>query len=142
MSAILGKNTKPEIIVRKYLHALGYRFRLHRKDLPGSPDIVLAKYKTVILVHGCFWHRHLGCFYTTMPSTRPEFWSDKFQKNIVRDTRQIDLLIGLGWKVLIVWECGLKNLFSEIHTVADIIASGAEGCHVWPSTPPRPKVAE
>lgn len=139
MSAIRGKNTKPEIMVRKYLHAMGYRFRLHRRDLPGVPDIVLAKYKTVILVHGCFWHRHPGCAYTTMPSTRAEFWSDKFHKNIARDIKQVESLVALGWKVLIVWECGLKHLNSEVHAVADFITSGPGGAHFWPSTPPRPK---
>lgn len=140
MSAIRGKNTKPEILVRKYLHSSGYRFRLHRKDLPGKPDIVLPKYRMVIMVHGCFWHRHPGCAYTTTPSTRPEFWLDKFQKNIERDTAQIESLIALGWKVLVVWECGLKHRFSEISTISEFINSGVEGYYVWPKTPPRPKV--
>ena len=85
MSAIKSKNTKPEIAVRKLLHSMGYRFRLHRKDLPGSPDIVLPKYKTVIFVHGCFWHRHENCKYATTPKTRREFWENKFQFKIFRN---------------------------------------------------------
>ena len=85
MSAIKSKNTKPEIAVRKLLHSMGYRFRLHRKDLPGSPDIVLPKYKTVIFVHGCFWHRHENCKYASTPKTRQEFWEAKFRENINRD---------------------------------------------------------
>ena len=89
MSAIKSKNTKPEIAVRKLLHSLGYRFRLHRKDLPGSPDIVLPKYKTVIFVHGCFWHRHANCKYASTPKTRKEFWENKFNANKIRDQKKL-----------------------------------------------------
>ena len=110
MAAIKSKNTKPEIAVRKLLHSLGYRFRLHRKDLPGSPDIVLPKYKTVIFVHGCFWHRHKGCKYKTTPKTRKEFWENKFNENIKRDKNNFKELKKLNWKVLVIWECQLKNL--------------------------------
>ncbi|MCQ9197291.1 MAG: DNA mismatch endonuclease Vsr [Prochlorococcus marinus XMU1429] len=109
MSAIKSKNTKPEIAVRKLLHSLGYRFRLHRKDLPGSPDIVLPKYKTVIFVHGCFWHRHENCKYASTPKTRSEFWESKFVGNIKRDKINQTNLIKLGWKIIIVWECDLKK---------------------------------
>ena len=109
MSAIKSKNTKPEISVRKLLHSLGYRFRLHRKDLPGSPDIVLPKYKTVIFVHGCFWHRHENCKYASNPKTRSEFWESKFEGNIKRDKINQTNLIKLGWKIIIVWECDLKK---------------------------------
>ncbi|MCQ9199787.1 MAG: very short patch repair endonuclease [Prochlorococcus marinus CUG1437] len=109
MSAIKSKNTKPEISVRKLLHSLGYRFRLHRKDLPGSPDIVLPKYKTVIFVHGCFWHRHENCKYASTPKTRSEFWESKFEGNIKRDKINQTNLIKLGWKIIIVWECDLKK---------------------------------
>ena len=109
MSAIKSKNTKPEIAVRKLLHSMGYRFRLHRKDLPGSPDIVLPKYKTVIFVHGCFWHRHENCKYATTPKTRPAFWESKFNENIRRDRTNHNNLIKLGWKVLVIWECDLKS---------------------------------
>ncbi|WP_201193319.1 very short patch repair endonuclease [Pseudomonas fluorescens] len=108
MAGIRGKNTQPELKVRRFLHAHGYRFRLHRKDLPGNPDIVLPKLMTCIFVHGCFWHRHPGCRYSTFPSTRTEFWGEKFQKNVERDARQQTTLRAMGWIVLIVWECELK----------------------------------
>ena len=109
MSAIKSKNTKPEITVRKLLHSMGYRFRLHKKDLPGSPDIVLPKYKTVIFVHGCFWHRHQNCKYASNPKTRREFWEKKFKENIERDKKTQEKLKNLGWKTKIVWECEIKN---------------------------------
>ena len=109
MSAIKSKNTKPEIIVRKLLHSMGYRFRLHKKDLPGSPDIVLPKYKTVIFVHGCFWHRHENCKYATTPKTRKEFWEKKFRENINRDNLNQANLALKGWKIIIIWECQLKG---------------------------------
>ena len=109
MSAIKSKNTKPEITLRKLLHSMGYRFRLHRKDLPGSPDIVLPKYKTVIFVHGCFWHRHENCKYATTPKTRKEFWEKKFIENINRDNLNQANLSLKGWKIIIIWECQLKG---------------------------------
>ena len=109
MSAIKSKNTKPEIKVRKILHSMGYRFRLHRKDLPGSPDIVLPKYKTVIFVHGCFWHRHKNCKYASTPKTRQEFWEAKFRENINRDKLNQENLSSKGWKIIIVWECEIKD---------------------------------
>ena len=109
MSAIKSKNTKPEIAVRKLLHSMGYRFRLHRKDLPGSPDIVLPKYKTVIFVHGCFWHRHENCKYASTPKTRQEFWEAKFRENINRDKLNQENLSSKGWKIIIVWECEIKD---------------------------------
>ena len=110
MSAIKSKNTKPEIKVRKILHSMGYRFRLHSKDLPGSPDIVLPKYKTVIFVHGCFWHRHENCKYASIPKTRTEFWENKFKENMKRDKVNQTNLFKLGWKIVIVWECQLKRI--------------------------------
>ena len=109
MSAIKSKNTKPEIKVRKVLHSMGYRFRLHSKDLPGSPDIVLPKYKTVIFVHGCFWHRHENCKYASTPKTRQEFWNKKFNENINRDKINQENLSSKGWKIIIVWECEIKD---------------------------------
>ena len=109
MSAIKSKNTKPEIKVRKILHSMGYRFRLHRKDLPGSPDIVLPKYKTVIFVHGCFWHRHENCKYASTPKTRQEFWEAKFRENLNRDKLNQENLSSKGWKISIVWECEIKD---------------------------------
>ena len=109
MSAIKSKNTKPEIAVRKLLHSMGYRFRLHRKDLPGSPDIVLPKYKTVIFVHGCFWHRHENCKYASNPKTRKEFWESKFKANVKRDLEIQEKIKNIGWQSIVIWECELKN---------------------------------
>ena len=109
MSAIKSKNTKPEIAVRKLLHSMGYRFRLHSKGLPGSPDIVLPKYKTLIFVHGCFWHRHENCKYASNPKTRKEFWENKFKANINRDNLNQANLSLRGWKIIIIWECQLKG---------------------------------
>ena len=110
MSAIKSKNTKPEIKVRKVLHSMGYRFRLHSKDLPGSPDIVLPKYKTVIFVHGCFWHRHENCKYASTPKTRKEFWNKKFKENIKRDLEIQDKIKNLDWRSVVIWECETKNI--------------------------------
>lgn len=105
MSQVRSKDTKPEQIVRSLLHRQGFRFRLHRKDLPGHPDIVLPKYATVILVHGCFWHRHEGCSDATTPKSRSEFWKKKFTENIMRDKRTTSALRAKGWRVIVVWEC-------------------------------------
>lgn len=110
MSRIGGRDTKPELIVRSLLHRMGYRFRLHRRDLPGSPDIVLPRHRALILVHGCFWHRHPGCRYACMPRTRTEFWKAKFATNVDRDRRQIQQLEILGWRVLVVWECQTRDV--------------------------------
>lgn len=109
MRAVKRANTVPEIIVRQLLHALGLRFRLHRRDLPGSPDVVLPRFRTVIFVHGCFWHRHPDCRYTTTPKTRQEYWLPKFAANIERDLRKEAQLQALGWRVLLVWECETKQ---------------------------------
>jgi DNA mismatch endonuclease (patch repair protein) len=105
MSGIRGRDTKPEIIVRKYLHAAGMRFRLAPKDLPGRPDIVLPKYRTVVFVHGCFWHRHPNCHYTATPKSNAEFWQAKFASNIERDALVQEKLTAKGWNVLVVWGC-------------------------------------
>lgn len=112
MSKIKGENTKPEIRVRRWLWGNGYRYRLHVRDLPGKPDIVFRSRKVAIFVHGCFWHRH-GCKYTTMPSTRQEFWAEKFAGNMERDKKNIQLLHELGWSVLVLWECEIKNWLEE-----------------------------
>ena len=108
MSRIKGRNTGPELRLRSLLHHAGFRFRLHAKDLPGRPDIVLPRYRTAIFVHGCFWHRHPGCRNATTPSTRPEFWQEKFESNVSRDARNRAELEAAGWKVETVWECELK----------------------------------
>lgn len=105
MSGIRGRDTKPELIVRKYLHAAGLRFRLAPKNLPGKPDIVLPKYRTVAFVHGCFWHRHESCKFATVPATRPKFWLKKFADNVARDERVAKALEQTGWRVFVIWEC-------------------------------------
>lgn len=109
MAGIRSRNTRPEIAVRKWLHAEGYRFRLHRKDLPGTPDIVLPGYRVAIFVHGCFWHRHENCRYATMPATRTAWWMEKFQKNVERDALVLKQLECLGWNVLVIWECEIRE---------------------------------
>ncbi|WP_441242742.1 very short patch repair endonuclease [Tardiphaga sp. 768_D3_N2_1] len=110
MSRVKGKNTTPEVVVRKIAHSLGLRFRLHRKDLPGTPDLVFPKWQTAIFVHGCFWHRHPGCSKASTPKTRVRYWQEKFDANVRRDNKNIRLLRKQGWSVLTVWECETKNL--------------------------------
>ena len=109
MSQIKGKNTKPEILVRKFLFSKGFRYRLHVKNLPGNPDIVLPKYKTVIFVNGCFWHGHKGCRYFVLPKTRTEWWLQKIKGTWLRDKDAEIKLQVLGWKVIVIWECELKT---------------------------------
>ena len=109
MAGIQGKNTRPELVVRRMLFASGYRFRLHRRDLPGSPDIVMPGRKVAIFVHGCFWHMHQGCRFSKMPATRPEFWKAKLEANVERDRRAVEKLQALGWRVLCVWECSTRQ---------------------------------
>lgn len=123
MSGIKAGNTKPEVLVRKELHARGYRFRLHRKDLPGSPDIVLPKFKAVIFVNGCFWHGH-RCRLFKWPRTRPEFWRDKITTNIHRDRRKMAELRSMGWRVCVLWECELRG--SKGRQVAETVDRIAE----------------
>lgn len=110
MSRVGQFNTKPEKKVRSLLHHLGYRFRLHQKNLPGKPDIVLPKYRKVIFVHGCFWHLHRGCHRSSIPASNHEFWTNKLTRNKARDKRNIANIRALGWEVLIVWECEIKKL--------------------------------
>ncbi|WP_116381625.1 very short patch repair endonuclease [Cupriavidus taiwanensis] len=110
MAGIKGKNTKPEMLVRKLVHRMGFRFRLHRKDLPGSPDLVFPRLRRVIFVHGCFWHRHPGCRFAYTPKSNAQFWHDKLEANTARDAMATRALDALGWKVLIVWECEVSNL--------------------------------
>lgn len=136
MSGIHGKDTQPELAIRQYLHARGYRFRLHRKELPGSPDLVLAKYRLAVFVHGCFWHRHKGCYYATTPATRSDFWRRKLDGNAERDQRQQQALEALGWRVLTVWECGLRHCFESLSEVEELIFSSPR-ISEWPTEPPR-----
>jgi DNA mismatch endonuclease, patch repair protein len=114
MAGIRGRNTKPELRLRRALHAHGYRFRLNVRSLPGTPDIVLPKWNTAIQVHGCYWHRHAGCQKATTPSSNVEFWTKKFHDNVRRDARAIADLHELGWRTLIVWECFIEARHKEI----------------------------
>lgn len=123
MFQVKSGDTKPEIFVRSLLHRLGFRFRLHRADLPGKPDIVLPKYKSVVFVHGCFWHRHANCKHATMPKTNVEYWEKKFARNVARDKRVQQELRELGWRVIIVWECELR----EAPALAEKLASRLKG---------------
>lgn len=114
MSKIKGKDTKPEILVRKYLFSKGFRYRLHNKKLPGTPDIVLPKYKTVIFINGCFWHGHKGCKYYVVPKTRTDWWLDKINRNIEKDKENKIKLTNIGWNVIEVWECELKASVRDV----------------------------
>lgn len=113
MSQIKGKDTKPEMLVRRFLHAKGFRYKLHDKTLPGKPDLVMPKYKTAIFIHGCFWHGHEGCRYYVIPKTRTEWWVNKIKGNIANDHKAEALLAEAGWKVLTIWECELKKAVLE-----------------------------
>jgi len=113
MSQIRSKDTKPEMLVRKYLHAHGFRYRLHVKTLPGKPDLVLKKYRTVIFINGCFWHGHAGCRYFVIPKSRPEYWISKINRNVQRDNEVVKELLELNWNVIIIWECNLKKGLRE-----------------------------
>ncbi|CAM2934590.1 TPA: very short patch repair endonuclease [Legionella pneumophila] len=122
MAAIKNKNTRPELEIRSYLFKNGFRYRLHRKDLPGKPDLTLTKYKTVIFINGCFWHRHTGCKLAYTPKSNIEFWEQKFHKNVENDLKKLKQLEMQGWKVIIIWECEIKNknyhwLVNEIKSI-------------------------
>ncbi|MEQ6916286.1 very short patch repair endonuclease [Halomonas aquatica] len=136
MSRIQSKNTKPEIVIRRFLHAAGFRFRLHKKGLPGKPDLVLPKHRLAIFVHGCFWHRHRDCFYATTPHARPEFWKAKFDANVMRDERNRKELSDLGWRVLVVWECGFKHCKDELSDIP-VMITAVNQYQEWPPEPPR-----
>ena len=124
MAGIRGKNTKPELAIRSALHCLGFRFRLHRNDLPGKPDLVFPKHRAVIFVHGCFWHGH-GCHLFKWPKTRTEFWEQKINSNIARDCRQLTALADRRWRVATIWECALKG------RTRLPLESIAERCATW-----------
>ena len=109
MARIRGKDTKPELAVRRMVHAMGYRYRLHRRDLPGKPDMTLSGRRKIIFVHGCFWHRHKGCRLASMPKSRKKYWKTKLEGNRLRDQRNRYALKRMGWDVLVVWECQIKN---------------------------------
>lgn len=125
MAGIGSKDTTPELRLRRELHARGFRYRLHDRKLPGRPDLVLSRYRAAVFVHGCFWHRHEGCRYATMPATRSEFWADKFQANVTRDARVEQMLLDAGWRVALVWECSLKRSTAlVVSELSDWLTSG------------------
>lgn len=123
MSGIRGTNTKPELALRRALHARGFRFRLHSGKVYGRPDLVLPKHRAVVLVHGCFWHRHEGCRYATVPATRPEFWRTKFDANAARDVTVRTRLLEDGWRVATVWECALR--------IPEQVEASTETLSIW-----------
>lgn len=118
MASIRGKNTRPELLLRSAMFAAGFRYRLHVRGLPGSPDLVFPKYRAVLFVHGCFWHRHDNCRYTTSPKSNEDFWRVKFEGNVSRDARNVALLMEQGWRVAIVWECALKRSVDDVTLTA------------------------
>ena len=124
MASIRSKNTRPEITVRRLIHGLGYRFRLHRADLPGSPDIVLPSRRKVIFVHGCFWHRHTCKWGCKVPPGNPDYWRAKFERNVARDARNREALKQAGWKHIIVWECEVKDISRLQHRLMRFLNSG------------------
>lgn len=113
MSRIKGSDTKPELVVRSFLHKHGFRFRLHVKNLPGKPDIVLPKYKTVIEIRGCYWHRHEGCKFAYTPKSNLDFWNAKFKENVARDAKNDEVLSAMGWQVIVIWECETATSFED-----------------------------
>jgi len=139
MSGIRGKNTKPEMLVRRALFAAGYRFRLHRRDLPGAPDIVLSGRRVAVFVHGCFWHMHAGCKFAKLPSTRPEFWLQKLEGNVARDHRDVEVLLAEGWRALTVWECatrGSDSAASLSHALSSWIEGSEQSGEISAAQPP------
>lgn len=132
MGRIKGKDSKPEMMVRRLVHGMGLRYRLHRKDLPGKPDLILPKHRAVIFVHGCFWHRHHdpACALARMPKTRLEFWEPKLEANRLRDIRNKETLEALGWRVLVVWECEVKDPLRISGIVREFVgdAGGRNAC--------------
>lgn len=126
MSGIRGKDTKPEMIVRRALFAAGFRFRLHRRDLPGAPDVVLPARGIAVFIHGCFWHMHEGCSLAKLPATRPDFWKAKLEGNVERDQRTVEALLAQDWRVLVVWECATKDK-AAASTLPETLSAWIEG---------------
>ena len=137
MSRIRGKDTRPEMVVRRYLHAQGFRYSLHVRKLPGCPDIVLRKYHTVIFINGCFWHGHPGCEKFRMPSSNVEFWQEKIRRNKERDAQEVAALEALGWNVIVVWECELSKANREdtLENLADTLRRNIEPESIHPIPP-------
>lgn len=126
MSQVRSKNTSPEMRVRQLAHAMGFRFRLHRKNLPGKPDLVFPRYRVAFFVHGCFWHRHSNCAKASTPKSQTDFWTSKFERNVERDRRNEEALNALGWRVLVIWECETKT-DDEIRKILSKIPDQSEG---------------
>ena len=126
MAGIRGSNTKPELDLRRAIHAKGLRYRLHVAGLPGKPDLVFARHRTAVFVHGCFWHRHEGCRYKTNPATRPDFWERKFAGNIARDQAAMKALAASGWRIAVIWECALRRSGAAAD-VAEVLSSWIMG---------------
>jgi DNA mismatch endonuclease, patch repair protein len=135
MSGIHGRDTRPEMLVRRYLHGQGFRYRLHVRSLQGKPDIVLPKYRLVVFVHGCFWHRHGGCRFATTPASNATFWRNKFTENAERDRRNIDRLVRDGWRVVVIWECGIKtgDAGANLSWLPETIRGSTETLISWPN---------
>lgn len=123
MAKVRGEDTSPERLVRSLVHQMGYRFRLHRKDLPGKPDIVLPRHRKVIFVHGCFWHQHEGCPHAARPTSNTEYWNKKLDRNMIRDREHLQKLEYLGWNVLIVWECETRDREKLLEKLKGFLAS-------------------
>lgn len=132
MAGIRGSDTSPEMKVRRLLHRHGFRYRLHQKSLPGRPDLVLPRYRVCIFVHGCFWHRHPGCRYASTPKTRPEFWQTKFDQNVTRDTRIKAELLASDWRVIELWECGIRGPESGMAWLLEAIRDCNQKSLSWP----------
>lgn len=130
MSRIRGKNTQPEMVVRRILFGAGYRYRLHRKDLPGVPDIVMSGLRVVIFVHGCFWHMHRDCALSKLPGTRQEFWKRKLEGNVERDRRNVQRLLDEGWRVVVVWECATRHEDPD-GRLAEALLGWVRGCATY-----------
>jgi DNA mismatch endonuclease (patch repair protein) len=131
MAGIKSRNTKPELLIRSLLHNRGFRFRLHVKDLPGKPDIVLPKYHSVIFINGCFWHGHKNCRFFKLPSTRPEFWKEKILKYQNNDARSVNLLLAKNWKVCIIWECSIRGAKKNPEEVIDTVINWLTGNEIF-----------
>lgn len=136
MRSIRSRDTRPELIFRRWLRANGFGYRLELAELPFKPDVILSRYKLVVFIHGCFWHRHSGCFYATTPADNYQKWQKKFLDNEDRDRRSIAALRGLGWRVLVIWECGLKHCQDDLPGIIGMI-KGDQSVMEWPSRPPR-----
>lgn len=131
MSKIRSKNTKPELLIRSLLHRRGFRFRVHVKDLPGKPDIVLAKYKAAIFINGCFWHGHQGCSLFKLPGTRSDFWEQKIARNQINDNKAIVALLEKNWRIAIIWECSIRGKNRNPEQVITLIANWLQGSEVF-----------